>query len=164
MGRTNVLWIWAILGLCQISGSMALAATDAAGSTSVDDLTVSVGLMASGIAFTFAFAWRLATWRGRLERKIDALRENQEALAKGQRANRRVVRVLLARSGLDDVFLSTLPKLRQLQEPTVSKMRSELRDRESAEQDEGQEFEGEITSSVGMPVADAHASLRGDTD
>jgi hypothetical protein len=106
----------------------------------------------------------LATWRGRLERKIDALRENQEALAKGQRANRRVVRVLLARSGLDDVFLSTLPKLRQLQEPTVSKMRSELRDRESAEQDEGQEFEGEITSSVGMPVADAHASLRGDTD
>jgi hypothetical protein len=164
MGRRNLLWILAILGLCQISGSMALAAADAAGTTSVDDLTVSVGLMASGIAFTFAFAWRLATWRGRLERKIDALRENQEALAKGQRANRRVVRVLLARSGLDDVFLPTLPKLRQLQEPAFGKMRGEVMDRESEEQDDGQEFEGEIISSSSGSVVDAQPGRHGDTD
>ena len=125
----KALLVLAVLGLCQISGSMALAAAGAAQSTSVDNLTVSVGLMASGIAFTFAFAWRLATWRGRLERKIEALGQNQQALAKGLRANRRVIRGLLARSGLDDVFLSTLPKLRQLEGPGADKKRRDAMDR-----------------------------------
>jgi hypothetical protein len=164
MGRTKVLLVLAILGLCQISGGVALAAADATQSNSVDDLTVSVGLMASGIAFTFAFAWRLATWRGRLERKIDALGENQQALAKGQRANRRVIRVLLARSGLDDVFLATLPKLRQLEGPGFGKRSRDATNRDGIEQDETQEFEGEVTSSVGGSVADVQVGRHGDTD
>lgn len=104
----------AALGFCQISGSVALAAADAIDRTNVDNLTVSVGLMISGIVFTFGFAWRIATWRAGLERKIDTLGQNQRALARGLRANRQVLRYLLMRSGVGEDFLPPLPELRML--------------------------------------------------